>query len=67
MVMVHTVEADGIAFVSVSVIVGLAACPVPDEVIVQWQVWPVPATALTAAVLPHPALRASSPLVQTEP
>src|SRR6266550_2844693 len=61
----QTVVAVGSAFVSVSVMVGFAAVVVP-VVIVQEQVWPVPKAAVTvAAPLDcHPALRASSPLVQ---
>src|SRR5882672_2047715 len=50
----QTIKADGSVFVRVSVIVGLAACPVP-------------ATAEAAAVDPHPPLRANSPLVQPIP
>jgi len=65
--MSQTTVATGNALTSVSVIVGFAACPVPFEVIVQWQVWLIPATAVTVAVVPNPALRASSPLVQAVP
>src|SRR6266581_3914968 len=63
----QTIKAEGRVFVRVSVIVGLAACPVPLAVIVHSHVWPVPATADAAAVLPHPALSTNSPLVQAAP
>src|SRR5450631_2097242 len=63
----QTVAAEVRTFVSVSVIVGVAPCPVPLDVIVHWQVWPVPATADAVAVLPHPPLRANSSFVHTFP
>jgi len=64
----QTDVAAGNAFVSVSVMVGFAAVVVP-VVIVHEHVCPLPATAVTVAepVDCHPALRASSPLVQTVP
>ena len=64
---VQRIVADGSAARRVSVIVGLAVCPVPLEVSVHSQARPMPTAAVTVALVPQPADRASSPLVQMAP
>ena len=62
----QTVVAVGSGLVRVSVIVGLAPV-VASAVIVHWQVWPKPWTAVTVGLVPQPLLSANSPVVQAVP